>query len=323
MLLPRVITALVLLGILLPAIFIAPPWAWGAISLAFLAVAAHEWVQLLPLVRGQGAGASAASPSSANPSAAGPSTNVPSANVPSAVVPSAVVQPAGGRGWVLGVGLVVVGLAVLLWRRDHAWPPGLLIGVTGLLAAFWFVAGPLRLRRHESRDGGQALVGVLLLGCWLALYELRLHSTWALVSSMAVVWVADIAAYFVGRAIGRRKLAPSISPGKSWEGAIGGASAVAIIGLTVAWLAASSWPAAADTLPARLVQSGGPLIAALVLLALSALSVVGDLHESLLKRQAGVKDSGWILPGHGGVLDRIDALIPTMPVALLVYEVLR
>ncbi|MBP7658596.1 MAG: phosphatidate cytidylyltransferase, partial [Burkholderiaceae bacterium] len=191
------------------------------------------------------------------------------------------------------------------------------------LALFWCVAGPLRLQRHESRGGGQVLVGVLLLGCWLALYELRLHSTWALVSSMAVVWVADIAAYFVGRAIGRRKLAPSISPGKSWEGAIGGASAVAIIGLTVAWLAASSWPAAADTLPARLLQSGGPLIAALVLLALAALSVVGDLHESLLKRQAGVKDSGWILPGHGGVLDRIDALIPTMPVALLVYEILR
>jgi len=233
------------------------------------------------------------------------------------------VPAAGSRGWVLGIGLVLAGLAVLFWRRDHAWPPGLLIGITGLLAAFWFIAGPLRLWRHESRGGGQALVGVLLLGCWLALYELRLHSTWALVSSMAVVWVADIAAYFVGRAIGRRKLAPSISPGKSWEGAIGGASAVAIIGLTVAWLAASSWPAAADTLPARLMQSGGPLIATLVLLALAALSVVGDLHESLLKRQAGVKDSGWILPGHGGVLDRIDALIPTMPVALLVYEILR
>ncbi|MBK8768538.1 MAG: phosphatidate cytidylyltransferase [Burkholderiaceae bacterium] len=303
MLLPRVITALILLGILLPAIFIAPPWAWGAISLAFLAVAAHEWVQL---------------------PCQGPAADRAGAGLRSRA-------PARGwcprtAAWVLGwawIGLALAGLAVLLWRREHAWPPGLLIGVTALLAAFWFVAGPLRLQRHESRGGGQALVGVLLLGCWLALYELRLHSTWALVSSMAVVWVADIAAYFVGRAIGRRKLAPSISPGKSWEGAIGGASAVAIIGLTVAWLAASSWPAAADTLPARLLQSGGPLIAALVLLALAALSVVGDLHESLLKRQAGVKDSGWILPGHGGVLDRIDALIPTMPVALLVYEILR
>jgi phosphatidate cytidylyltransferase len=223
----------------------------------------------------------------------------------------------------MGFALALAGLAVLYWRRDHAWPAGALIAITGLLAAFWFVAGPLRLRRHDSRGGGHALVGVLLFGCWLALYELRLHSTWALVSSMAVVWVADIAAYFVGRAFGRRKLAPSISPGKSWEGAIGGAAAVALIGLAVAWLAATRWPGALDTLPARLLQSAGLLPTVLALLALAALSVVGDLHESLLKRQAGVKDSGWILPGHGGVLDRIDALIPTMPVALLVYEVLR
>lgn len=301
MLLPRVITALILLGILLPAIFIAPPWAWGAISLAFLAVAAHEWVQLLPARRSAGADVQTAAPARATPAT----------------------SARGIRGWGLGISLALAGVAVLSWRAQHAWPPGLLIAATGLLAVFWCIAGPLRLQRHESRGGGQALVGVLLFGCWLALYELRLHSTWALVSSMAVVWVADIAAYFVGRAIGRRKLAPSISPGKSWEGAIGGASAVAIIGLTVAWLAASSWPAAADTLPARLMQSGGPLIATLVLLGLAALSVVGDLHESLLKRQAGVKDSGWILPGHGGVLDRIDALIPTMPVALLVYEILR
>jgi phosphatidate cytidylyltransferase len=283
MLRQRVLTAIVLLAILLPAIFIAPPWVWGAVSLAFLAVAAHEWVCLLP-----GAARSRR------------------------------------RGWGLAALLVAAGLAVLIWRQNHEWPPAVLLLLLSGLGSFWVFGGASRLRRHEARAGGQPLVGVLLFGCWLALYELRLHGTDALVSSMAVVWIADIAAFFVGRAFGRRKLAPSISPGKSWEGALGGAAAVVLTGLAVAGLAASVWPALGGCLPARLVASpGGALAASVVLASLAALSVVGDLHESLLKRQAGVKDSGWILPGHGGVLDRIDALIPTMPVALLVFEVLR
>ena len=283
MLRQRVITAIVLLAILLPAIFIAPPWVWGAVSLVFLAVAAHEWVCLLP---DQGT--------------------------------------PRGRGWVLAALLIAAGLAVLVWRENQVWPREVLLLFLSGLGSFWIFGGARRLRRHEARAGGQTLVGILLFGCWLALYELRLHGTDALLSSMAVVWIADIAAYFVGRAFGRRKLAPAISPGKSWEGAIGGLAAVVIAGLAVAWLAAGSWPALAGCLPARIAASaGGYLTAAVVLAGLAALSVVGDLHESLLKRQAGVKDSGWVLPGHGGVLDRIDALIPTMPVALLVFELLR
>jgi phosphatidate cytidylyltransferase len=139
-----------------------------------------------------------------------------------------------------------------------------------------------------------------------------------LVSSMAVIWVADIAAYFAGRALGRHKLAPAISPGKTWEGAIGGFVAVVTIGLLCARL-----PGLGESFPALLVDRltmGG---ATLALVAIAALSIVGDLHESLLKREAGVKDSGTLLPGHGGVLDRIDALIPTMPAALLLYQLLR
>ncbi len=139
----------------------------------------------------------------------------------------------------------------------------------------------------------------------------------ALLAAMAIVWIADIAAYFVGRAIGRRKLAPSISPGKSWEGAIGGCFAVVVAGLV-----AAAAPALGQALPARLVAVWSPLGAAIALAALVALSIVGDLHESLLKRQAGVKDSGTLLPGHGGVLDRIDALVPAMPAAMLLHRLL-
>ena len=147
--------------------------------------------------------------------------------------------------------------------------------------------------------------------CALPICEI---SVIALLSSMALVWVADIAAYFVGRALGKRKLAPQISPGKSWEGAIGGAIFVVAIGLLSATL-----PQFSGSLPTLLVNRFSAIGAAALLLILTALSVVGDLHESLLKRQAGVKDSGTSLPGHGGVLDRIDALIPVMPAALLLF----
>ena len=124
---------------------------------------------------------------------------------------------------------------------------------------------------------------------------------------MAAVWVADIAAYFTGRAFGRRKLAPSISPGKSWEGAYGAVAGVCAYGL--ACLSYIGYP----------VAEPGKLVLALVgLVAFTAVSIIGDLFESLVKRQAGVKDSGTLLPGHGGILDRIDSLTSTLPLAALV-----
>ena len=116
--------------------------------------------------------------------------------------------------------------------------------------------------------------------------------------------MADIAAYFSGRAFGRHKLAPSISPGKTWEGAIGGGLAVLIFGFGVlTWQGAS--------------QPGGALVVGAVLVGWTAISIIGDLYESLLKRQAGIKDSGNILPGHGGILDRIDSLTSTLPMVAL------
>lgn len=203
---------------------------------------------------------------------------------------------------------------VLVFKPEVPGADRLALPVAVVLTLFWIFDGYRRLASGRARGGGWPLAALLLLGCWYAMYELRLISVIALLSSMAVVWVADIAAYFVGRAIGRRKLAPVISPGKSWEGAIGGAFFVVVIALL-----AAAWPMLAGSLPERLVGQGSPLIAVPVLLVLTALSVVGDLHESLLKRLAGVKDSGRTLPGHGGVLDRIDALIPVMPACLLVY----
>lgn len=211
--------------------------------------------------------------------------------------------------------LVAVGGLLYLGLRGEQTPaPPFLLVVALALTLFWLLEGWRRLRLLQARGGGRLLAGVLLLGAWLAMYELREISVIALLSSMALVWVADIAAYFVGRALGKRKLAPQISPGKSWEGAIGGAIFVVAMGLLSATL-----PQFSGSLPTLLVNRFSAIGAAALLLILTALSVVGDLHESLLKRQAGVKDSGTSLPGHGGVLDRIDALIPVMPAALLLF----
>jgi phosphatidate cytidylyltransferase len=139
---------------------------------------------------------------------------------------------------------------------------------------------------------------------WLALVHLQARP-WALLLFMSIVWVADTAAYLAGRTWGRRKLAPRVSPGKSWEGVIGAAVALALY-YVLLWF---------------IVPADGRLFAAapgaLVFAALLALSVEGDLFESWMKRQAGVKDSGHLLPGHGGILDRIDGLTSTMPAAAL------
>ena len=152
-----------------------------------------------------------------------------------------------------------------------------------------------------------------LFGCFIAIAGLFQRSVAFLVSAMAIVWIADIGAYFAGRAFGRRKLAPSISPGKSWEGVAGGLVAV--------WLLAGGAalsPQLADTFPARLLQGYGWPLWLLLMTFIVAASVVGDLFESMMKRRAGMKDSSNLLPGHGGVLDRIDALIPVMPLVLLI-----
>lgn len=157
-----------------------------------------------------------------------------------------------------------------------------------------------------------AVFFMALLGCFISIAELLQRSPVFLLSAMAIVWVADTGAYFAGRAFGQRKLAPSISPGKSWEGVLGGWLAVLVLG-TVAALN----PMFEDSFPAVLHQQFRWPVWILLMTVLVAASVVGDLFESMLKRRAGMKDSSNLLPGHGGVLDRIDALIPVMPLVLL------
>jgi len=151
-----------------------------------------------------------------------------------------------------------------------------------------------------------------LLGCFIAIVSLFQHSPLYLLSVMAIVWVADIGAYFSGKGFGRHKLAPSISPGKSWEGVVGGWLAVLVIAATTVMNVAD------ETFPGRLYERfGWPGFIAVMSLLVAA-SVVGDLFESQLKRRAGFKDSSNLLPGHGGVLDRIDALLPVLPLAALI-----
>lgn len=156
------------------------------------------------------------------------------------------------------------------------------------------------------------IYGIAILGCFLAILVLFKHSPVYLLSVMAIVWIADIGAYFVGKACGKRKLAPSISPGKSWEGAIGGWVCVLLIGA-----ASTAVPALGDSFAVKLLAKWSWAGFALAMSLLVAASIVGDLVESQLKRRAGMKDSSNLLPGHGGVLDRIDALIPVLPLAVL------
>ncbi|MET0982270.1 MAG: phosphatidate cytidylyltransferase [Telluria sp.] len=154
-----------------------------------------------------------------------------------------------------------------------------------------------------------------LVGCFAAIVTLYAYSPLYLLSVLAIVWCADIFAYFSGKAFGKRKLAPSISPGKSWEGVYGGCVAVIVIATLVILFGGETL---ANTFPVRVQASLGWAVTYLTLILIVAASVVGDLFESQLKRRAAMKDSSNLLPGHGGVLDRIDALVPVLPLAALV-----
>lgn len=154
---------------------------------------------------------------------------------------------------------------------------------------------------------------IVIIAAIVALSALRSASPLSLIALMAIVWISDTAAYAFGKAFGRSKLAPRISPGKTWEGVGGAIIAVCIYGGILRFF----FPGVLEPLEGARTQSEVLFFATWVALAIAG--VLGDLGESWSKRMAGVKDSGTMLPGHGGVLDRVDALLPVLPLAALIY----
>ena len=280
MLKQRIITALALLAVLLPALFYPSHVPFAAVMLALIGAAAWEWGRL---------------------NGYGPRMS-------------------------LFLGLEMVLLCALSWwlgllqmQLTLAWT---------LAGAAWVLGGAALLRiavpGWPRIPKGLRLVGGLLAlwVAWLAAVQARMVGINFLLSILLLVWVADVFAYFAGRAFGLKftkgKLAPSISPGKSWEGVWGGMAGVVVLALAWVW-ADAALQASVPSLYTRLAARGWWLLVIGVVF-LAAMSVVGDLVESLIKRSAGAKDSSNLLPGHGGVLDRVDALLPALPLAMMLVS---
>ncbi len=282
MLKQRVVTAVIMLAILLPALFYNSPTPFCAIALVLIAAAGWEWGRL---------------------------------NACSELV-----------SWLLGWMLVL--LCGLTWYAGWLAKPMPVLWI--LAGSTWVLAGSLLLRLGVAGWSGLAkplrlVVGVAVLWlAWLAVAQARVMGIGFLLSVLLLVWGADIFAYAAGRTLGGRftktKLAPSISPGKSWEGVWGGLLGVVLLSLAWAWIERSGMVVSADSLYARLWAQHGVWVMLLGVIFLVVMSVVGDLAESLVKRSAGAKDSSGLLPGHGGVLDRVDALLPALPLAMMLVS---
>lgn len=268
MLRQRILTVALLLPLVLAALFLLPNLYWSLLMVAMLAGAAFEWARL--------SGLRAAS------------------------------------AWAYAGLLAVLALAILAGEYLPQTPDAFIHSAPGRFAyvacaVFWLAIAPSWLISHwEVRKPVPLLcVGVLVLvPFWHAVSWLQ-QDPGKLLLAASVIWISDTAAYFSGRAFGRHKLAPRISPGKTIEGALG-----ALVAVGVAWVAAQAW------IPAY----AGSFLSGLILVAvLTVIGIEGDLFESWLKRVAGQKDSGQLLPGHGGLLDRIDALTSTLPLAALYF----
>jgi len=206
---------------------------------------------------------------------------------------------------------LVVALLALAYDPDPAYTRWAYYVAT----VFWIVLAPLWLwRRPVFRSAGAPLAAgaVVLVPAFMALVLVRDDDgPLLLLAVMIAIWISDTAALFTGRRFGRRKLAPDISPGKTWEGVYGALVAVALYGALTSWFFTGT---------GRLVSRPSAYLTWIVtLLVLAIAGVVGDLFESQMKRAAGVKDSGDLLPGHGGWLDRIDAQTAALPLAALAF----
>ncbi len=273
----RVISALVMVLLLLAALFYFPRWGWGAFSALIALAACWEWHRLCGFSKKQ------------------------------ALV-----------FLVLSVLLTLGMLALYLFAAQPQWIQRVAQGLFVAASAFWLVGAPLWLkfawRPHPALSG--AVGWLVIFPAWAALLLIRDISPWLLLSILPIVWIADIAAYFSGRRFGKNKLAPSVSPGKTWEGVVGGLLGVMLYFFV--WFLTIRHFGAPWAYELLLFGAWVPLI----FLLLGAVSVLGDLFESWMKRGAGVKDSSNLLPGHGGVLDRIDAMTATLPLAALFLFVL-
>ena len=276
MLKQRVITAIVLLAVIGLVVAASSPWPFLLFLAIACACAGWEWLRLT----------------------AGPTPAV-------AVLTG-------------GVLFIVALLQTWLWLgQSQPDTVPMMVAVT-VSAAIWVVVVPVVVVRGDASAAPQSLAWsifgpVTLYATWAALALLFLkHGAGYVLSLLVLVWVADIAAYIAGRAFGRHKLAPRVSPGKTVEGAIAG-----VLGV-VAWvLVSANWDSTfGASLVARWSWPGAAGLAAV----LAAVSILGDLFESLLKRRAGVKDSSGLLPGHGGVYDRIDAVVAVVPLAVLLVS---
>ena len=280
MLKQRVITAVVMLLILLPALFYRTAMPFCMIAMVLIGIAAWEWARLNGYSQAHS----------------------------------------------LLSGLLCLLLCAASWwlgMLDQSLAPLWILAGIG-----WVIAGAWVLHQGVAAWGGyprtlRQFAGLMALWlAWLAVAQARHVGVNFLLSILLLVWVADIFAYFAGRALGgrfsRSKLAPSISPGKSWEGVWGGM--VGVLVLAFGWqLADRVFASTVPSLFSRLGSHDAWLLLVCALF-LAAMSVLGDLFESLVKRSAGVKDSSGLLPGHGGVLDRVDALLPTLPLAMMLYS---
>lgn len=272
MLKTRILTAAILIVFFLSALFYFPSIFWGILLLALTVTAAHEWCKLGSFTTRQ------------------------------SILYLIITTLLGGE--------------LLLWLSEvvvHTPNHSGMLWLYALSCLFWVIAAPILLATAQPIKRPSLLMfsgWLVLLPTCMALYQLRAIDPWLLLGLMSVVWISDSAAYFTGCAFGKHKLAPSISPGKTWEGVAGALVAVFCYALI--------WGLMAD-------KAYGFSVIGLILLSLilTALGIVGDLFESLMKRHAGVKDSGNILPGHGGILDRIDALTSTLPVAILVFLIIN
>jgi phosphatidate cytidylyltransferase len=217
---------------------------------------------------------------------------------------------------IIGIGLLLLTLAqAYFWLKQDV-SNTIVVQLCAVISVyFWFTAVSRALYQAQVSTrvaplGWSGFACITLFATWGALADrYQEHGVFYILSLLVVIWVADIAAYFVGRAVGRHKLAPAISPGKTREGALAG-----IAGVVIWLLISAQWP---ESFGADLMHRWGFFGSILLAILLAIFSISGDLFESLLKRRAGVKDSSQLLPGHGGVFDRIDAVVAVVPLAYL------